>query len=82
MLLLDDNTPTLLAAAAAQPKDSVPKDEFGQMIHTQDSISNAIKDSLKNMDVSDLKAVVTGENTILKDEQSSGVCPSDVDKRI
>ncbi len=67
MLLLDDNTPTLLAAAAAQPKDSVPKDEFGQMIHTQDSISNAIKDSLKNMDVSDLKAVVTGENTIIKD---------------
>lgn len=68
MILLDDNTPTLIAAAAAQKPDTiVPKDEFGQMVHTQDSISNAIKDSLRNMDVSDLKAVVTGENTILRD---------------
>lgn len=68
MLLLDDNTPTLLAAAAAQTPDSVvPKDEFGQMIHTQDSISTAIKDSLKNMDLTDIKAVVTGENTLIKD---------------
>lgn len=66
MLLLDDKTPVLLAAAAT-PTDSLPNDEFGQMVKTQDSISNAIKDSLKNMDVSDLKAVVTGENTLLKD---------------
>ncbi len=67
MLLLDDKTPVLLAAAAAPVKDSVPKDEFGQMVKAQDSISNAIKDSLKNMDVTDLKAVVTGENTFIKD---------------
>ena len=68
MILLDDNTPTLIAAAAAQKPDTiVPKDEFGQMVHAQDSISTAIKDSLRNMDVSDLKAVVTGENTILRD---------------
>ena len=68
MLLLDDKNPLLLAAAAAPPHpDSLPKDEFGQMVHAQDSISQALSDSLKNMDLSDLKAVVTGENTILKD---------------
>ena len=67
MLLLDDKTPVLLAAAAAPANDSVPRDEFGQMVKAQDSISNAIKDSLKNMDVTDLKAVVTGENTFIKD---------------
>ena len=67
MLLLDDNTPVLLAAAVPKAGDSVPVDEFGQMVKTQDSISNAIKDSLKNMDVTDIKAVVTGENTLLKD---------------
>lgn len=68
MLFLDDNTPSLLAMAAAQVPDSVkPNDEFGQMMHTHDSISRAIGDSLKNMDASDLKAVVTGENTFLKD---------------
>ena len=68
MFLLDDNPSVLLAAAASQPVDSiVPKDEFGQMVHAQDSISRAMKDSLKNMDVNDIKAVVTGENTFIKD---------------
>lgn len=69
MLLLDEKTPVLMAAAAAQ-KDGVPpvpQDEFGEMVHTQDSISNAIKDSIKNMDITDIKGVVTGENTFLKD---------------
>ncbi|MCR5589565.1 MAG: mechanosensitive ion channel family protein [Bacteroidales bacterium] len=70
MLLLDDNTPSLIAAAAAQNNGATPpppQDEFGQMVQAHDSISNAIKDSLRSMDVSDLKAVVTGENTILRD---------------
>ena len=68
MLLLDDKNPLLLAAAAAPPHpDSLPKDEFGQMVRAQDSISQALSDSLKNMDITDLKAVVTGENTFLKD---------------
>lgn len=70
MLLLDDNTPSLIAAAAAQKNGATPpppQDEFGQMVQAHDSISNAIKDSLRSMDVSDLKAVVTGENTILRD---------------
>ena len=69
MLLLDDNTPALLAAAMAAPGDSAaaPQDEFGQMVHTSDSISQALSDSLKNMDLTDIKAVVTGENTFIKD---------------
>ena len=68
MLLLDDNTPVLLAAAVPQPGDSMPPtDEFSQMMRTSDSISQAMSDSLKNMDLDDLKAVVTGENTFIKD---------------
>ncbi len=66
--MLDDNS-TLMAAAAAQQVDTgaMPKDEFGQMVHAQDSISQVLKDSLKNMDITDIKAVVTGENTFVKD---------------
>ena len=69
MIFLDDKTPALLAVAAAAKPDSMPppQDEFGQMVHTQDSISKALSDSLKNMDLTDLKAVVTGENTFVKD---------------
>ncbi|MBQ8703588.1 MAG: mechanosensitive ion channel family protein [Bacteroidales bacterium] len=67
MLLLDDKAPVLLAAAVSTPTDSLPDDEFGQMVKAQDSISTAIKDSLKNMDFTDIKAVVTGENTFIKD---------------
>ena len=67
MLLLDDKTPALLAASIPPPPDSVPPDEFGQMVHSQDSITQAISDSLKNMDITDIKAVVTGENTFIKD---------------
>lgn len=66
MILLDDKTPVLLAAAAT-PVDSLPEDEFSQLVKTQDSISRAMSDSIKNMDINDLKAVVTGENTIIKD---------------
>ena len=67
MLLLDDKTPTLLVAAAAATPDSMPKDEFGQMVRAQDSISQALSDSLKNMNLADVKAVVTGQNTFIKD---------------
>lgn len=67
MLLLDDKTPTLLVAAAAATPDSMPKDEFGQMVRAQDSISQALSDSLKNMNLADVKAVMTGQNTFIKD---------------
>ena len=69
MILIDDKTPNLLAAAALNGKEPVPvlKDEFGQTILAQDSITHTVADSLKNMNLSDLKGVVTGENTILRD---------------
>ena len=70
MLLLDEN-PSLLAVAAAQTNGTTPptppNDEFGQTIQATDSISQALKDSIKNMNITDIKAVVTGENTFLKD---------------
>lgn len=70
MFLLDDNTPSLMAMAATQKGGSTPpppQDEFGQTVMAQDSISRALSDSIKNMDITDLKAVVTGENTFIKD---------------
>ena len=70
MILLDDNTPSLIAVAAGQKGGGTPpppQDEFGQTMLAQDSISQALKDSIKNMDITDLKAVVTGENTFIKD---------------
>ena len=68
MILLDDNTPALLAAAGAQ--NAVPpilKDEFGQTILAQDSITRTVADNLKSMNLTDLKDVVTGRNTIIQD---------------
>lgn len=69
MTLLDDNTPQLMAAAAAQKEKmpEMPKDEFSQTLLTQDSVAQTVKDSLKNMNLTEIKEVVTGENTLLKD---------------
>ena len=67
--MLDDNTPSMLSLVALQGNGTpaAPPDEFGKTILTQDSITRTVADSLKNMDFDDLKGVVTGENTILKD---------------
>ena len=68
MILLDDNTPALLAAAGAQnAAPPILKDEFGQTILAQDSITRTVADSLKSMNLTDLKDVVTGRNTIVQD---------------
>ncbi|MBR1784370.1 MAG: mechanosensitive ion channel family protein [Bacteroidales bacterium] len=68
MLLLDETSNALLAAAAAQTDGTTPPaDEFSQQLQASDSITRAMTDSLKNMNLDDLKAVVTGENTIIKD---------------
>ena len=70
MLLLDDNTPNLLAATLATPNaspETPPPDEFGQTLQATDSITRAMSDSIKNMGLADIKEVVTGENTIIKD---------------
>ena len=68
MILLDDNTPNLLMAAAAKnTTPAIPTDEFGKTILTQDSITRTVSDSLMNMNLTDLKDVVTGRNTIVQD---------------
>ena len=69
MLLIDEKETSLLTAAAlgnGKPPE-LPPDEFAQNLHTTDSITRTLSDSLKNMDLSDLKGVVTGENTLLRD---------------
>ncbi len=45
----------------------MPTDEFTQTILTQDSVAQTVKDSLSNMNLAEIKDVVTGENTLLKD---------------
>ena len=63
MLLLDDNNAALIAAAAqGTPEVTVPEG-----VKAVDSIKTTVMDSVKNMDLSDLKDVVTGENTLIKD---------------
>lgn len=64
MILLDDNTPAIIAAAAQNGAPAVPVPEHIQAV---DSIKSTMVDSLKNMNLSDLKGVVTGENTLIKD---------------
>lgn len=75
MLLLDE-TPNLLAAAAQQATTTAPADtavvEGGALdvVQKTDSINHAVIDSVRNMNLGDLKAVVSGENTIFKDALS------------
>ncbi len=75
MLLLDE-TPNLLAAAAQQASTTAPADtavvEGGALdvVQKTDSINHAVIDSVRNMNLGDLKAVVSGENTIFKDALS------------
>ena len=69
MIILDDNTPSMLSLVALQGRGAPqpPVDELGKTILTQDSITRSVADSLKNLNLSDLKDVVTGENTVVKD---------------
>ena len=75
MLLLDE-TPNLLAAAAQQATTTAPADtavvEGGALdvVQKTDSINHAVIDSVRNMNLGDLKSVVSGENTIFKDALS------------
>ena len=48
-------------------KPEMPNDEFAQTLMTQDSVAQTVKDSLRNMNLAEIKDVVTGENTLLKD---------------
>lgn len=49
------------------PPDSLTKGGLVENALKADSLRSSVTDSLKNMNLSDLKGVVTGENTILKD---------------
>ncbi len=74
MLLLDE-TQNVMAAAAQQAATPVVKDSIADgsaldIALKTDSINHAVIDSVKNMGLGDLKAVVTGENTLLKDALS------------
>lgn len=69
MLLLDDNTPAIIAAAAqADPTQAVVPDG----IKAVDSTISTVKDSLTNINsLADVKEIVTGENPIIKDGLSA-----------
>ena len=70
MFLTDDNTNLLAVAQASapiQPDSTIVEGGLADVTIKADSINQAVKDSLANMQLSDLKDVVTGENTIFKD---------------
>lgn len=69
MLLLDDNTPAIIAAAAqAEPAQAV----VPEGIKAVDSTISTVKDSLTNINsLADVKEIVTGENPIIKDGLSA-----------
>ena len=68
MLLLDDNTPALIAAAAqSNPTEAV----VPEPVKAFDSTVSTVKDSLSNLNLSDVKDIVTGENTIIRDGLSA-----------
>lgn len=74
MLLLDDTEKLLAAASQAAttptPTDTVAQGSLAEVVHKTDSINHAIIDSARNMNLSDIKDVVTGQNTIFKDALS------------
>lgn len=67
MLQLDENITLIPSAVKDTIADSTKVDEFGQMVQKHDSITTAVADSLKNMNISDFKDVIAGDNTIIKD---------------
>ena len=68
MILLDDNTPALIAAAAQSNPAEVMVPE---PIKAVDSTLSTVKDSLSNLGLADVKDIVTGENTIIRDGLSA-----------
>ena len=72
MFLLDDSEKLLAAAMQQQaaPTDTVATGSIAEGVQKFDSLNHAIIDSARNMNLSDLKDVVTGQNTIFKDALS------------
>ena len=79
MLLLDEPNQMLVAAAQAQATANADSAKIiaegspAELVLKHDSVMNTVKDSLRNMNITDIKGVVTGENTIVKDAISSFV---------
>lgn len=74
--MIDD--PTAAAAAASLLEKSVDEtpsvtDLLPQQALSVDSINQAVKDSITNMDLSQIKDVVTGENPLLKNAIASTI---------
>ena len=67
MIQIDDTTKMLQAALGGQATTTPPPPQAPEGLVKLDSTTTALKDSISNMNISDIKAVVTGENTILKD---------------
>lgn len=68
MRLLQDLA--LLAATATTPDTTATPGALLQNKQQADSITQLVKDSLQNMDHEQIKAVITGENTLLRDALS------------
>ncbi len=74
MLLLDE-TEKMMALAAQKattpvPTDSVASGSVAEVVQKTDSTVHTIIDTVRNMNLSDIKDVVTGQNTIFKDALS------------
>lgn len=63
--------PIALVTGKASPE--LPAGELSQSLRAQDSINRAVKDSLANMNLNDIKDVVTGQNTLLRDALGEGL---------
>lgn len=74
MLLLDETEQVLAAAAQAAttpaPSDTVATGSVAEVIQKTDSTVHTVIDSARNMSLGDVKAVITGENTLFKDALS------------
>lgn len=74
--MLDEEGATVASMLLQGPPPIDPAsapDDFSKTMLTADSVHNTVKDSLQNMDLTQLKEVVTGENPILKNALSSTI---------
>ena len=70
MILLQDLSQMIVATAPKKDTAAVV-DEFTLRTQQADSIKQAVRDSIKGMDASQFKEVLTGQNTLLKDAMSA-----------
>ena len=71
MLLLDDNSLMTLAAGQQTVTPSSPDGSVLPVGHALDSLHHTVKDSLQQMDLAQIKEVVTGQNQLLHDALSA-----------